>query len=141
MLIVSLNENYFLLTKNHGQAHLQEPARTDRLYLLGHRTLATRTGRLPETGKQKCYAAAWAGALTYTLLTKGRWRLIPLVPFKAHLAIDFSVSCFALAVPAGFSRKKAARKALVAVGMLGLAASLLTDGEENNSRKQRHLFI
>ncbi len=84
-----------------------------------------------------------AGALTYTLLTKARWGLVPLLPFKAHLAIDFSVSCFALAAPwlLGFAQKNAARNALMAVGALGVAASLLTDPKEKPASDQQYLFI
>jgi hypothetical protein len=84
-----------------------------------------------------------AGALSYTLLTKARWGVIPVLPFKTHLVIDFSVSCFALAAPwlFGFSRKKAATTAVIMAGALGLAASLLTEPLEKQDTKQRYLFI
>jgi len=84
-----------------------------------------------------------AGALGYTLLTKARWGLVPLIPFKKHLLIDFSVSCFAVAAPwlFGFSTEKKAATALVVTGALGLAASLLTDPVEQPDVKQRYLFI
>jgi hypothetical protein len=84
-----------------------------------------------------------AGALAYTLLTKARWGLIPLLPFKKHLLIDFSVSCFALASPwlFGFSKKKSATAAVMAAGILGLTASVLTEPLELPDRKQRYLFI
>ncbi|WP_114941175.1 hypothetical protein [Mucilaginibacter endophyticus] len=93
--------------------------------------------RKRETAKVLCRSLG-AGALTYTLLTKARWGLIPLLPFKAHLAIDLSVSCLALAAPwlLGFSRKKTARNALLAAGIIGLTASLLTDPEEKHGREQ-----
>ena len=70
-----------------------------------------------------------AGTLSYTLLTKARWGLVPVLPFKTHLVIDFSVSCVALATPwiFGFSKRKNARNALIAVGIAGLTATLLTD--------------
>src|ERR1700712_2544075 len=63
-----------------------------------------------------------AGALSYTLLTKASWGLVPLIPFKKHLIMDFSVSCFALATPwlFGFSKKKKAVAALMITGLLGL---------------------
>jgi len=84
-----------------------------------------------------------AGALSYTLLTKAKWGLIRLLPFKAHLAIDFSVSCLAIATPwlFGFSDNKAARNALIATGVIGLAAALLTTQQEAWDPEQRHLFI
>jgi hypothetical protein len=84
-----------------------------------------------------------AGALTYTVLTKAPWGLFPLLPFKKHLLIDFSLSCFALAAPwlLGFSRKKSATAAVMMTGVLGLTASLLTDPAEAPDTKQRYLFI
>jgi hypothetical protein len=84
-----------------------------------------------------------AGALTYTALTKARWGLFPLLPFKKHLLIDFSVSCFALAAPwlLGFSHKRSATAAVMITGAVGLVASLLTDPVETPDRKQRYLFI
>jgi len=89
-----------------------------------------------------CYSLG-AGALGYTLLTKARWGLIPVLPFKTHLKIDFTVSCFALAAPwlLGFSRKKASTTAIIFTGALGLAASLLTEPLEKPDTKQRYLFI
>ena len=71
------------------------------------------------------------GALAYTLLTKAKWAPVPLIPFKTHLAIDLSVSLLALATPwlFGFSRHRAARNTLLAVGLTGIAASLLTDSK------------
>jgi hypothetical protein len=84
-----------------------------------------------------------AGAVSYTLLTKARWGLLRVLPFKAHLTIDFSVSCLALAAPwlLGFSGNRAARNALLITGIVGLAASLLTEPREKPDPEQRHLFI
>jgi hypothetical protein len=84
-----------------------------------------------------------AGVLVYTGLTKARWGLFPVLPFKKHLLIDFSVSCFTLAAPwlLGFSGKKSATAAVLVTGALGLAASLLTQPLEKSDQKQRYLFI
>jgi hypothetical protein len=84
-----------------------------------------------------------AGALTYSLLTKARWGLIRILPFKTHLAVDFSVSCLALAAPwlLGFSRNPAARNAVLATGIAGLAASLLTENKKGEGSEQQYLFI
>jgi len=78
-----------------------------------------------------------AGALTYSALTKARWGLFRVLPFKAHLAIDISVSCLALAAPwvLGFSGKGTARNALLAIGVMGLAAALLTSPKDEPDLK------
>jgi hypothetical protein len=84
-----------------------------------------------------------AGALAYTVVTKARWGLFPVLPLKKHLLVDFSVSCFALAAPwlLGFAHKKSATMAVLATGALGLAASLLTEPLEQPDNRQRYLFI
>jgi hypothetical protein len=84
-----------------------------------------------------------AGAFAYTVFTKARWGLFPVLTFKKHLLIDFSASCFALAAPwlLGFAHKKSATAAVLATGVLGLAASLLTEPLEQPDKKQRYLFI
>jgi hypothetical protein len=84
-----------------------------------------------------------AGALAYSVLTKARWGLLQVLPFKAHLAIDLSVSCLAVVAPwiLGFSGKTNARNALLATGVLGLVAVLLTDSKDEADSKQRYLFI
>ena len=98
--------------------------------------------RKQEQAKVLCRSLG-AGALTYTLLTKARWGLIPVLPFKLHLMIDLSVSCFALAAPwlLGFAQKNVARNALMAVGALGVAASLLTGQNDKPAADQQYLFI
>jgi hypothetical protein len=95
-----------------------------------------------ESAKVLCRALG-AGTLTYSLLTKARWGFIRLLPFQAHLAIDLSVSCLALATPwvLGFSRNRTARNAVLAAGIAGLAATLLTEPKEAPDSKQRYLFI
>jgi hypothetical protein len=95
-----------------------------------------------ESARLLCRALG-GGALTYSLLTKARWGLIRVLPFKGHLIIDFSVSCLAIAAPwlFGFSRNAAARNALVATGLSGLAASLLTEAPAQPKRQENYLFI
>lgn len=95
-----------------------------------------------ESAKLLCRGLG-AGALSYSLLAKARWGLFRLLPFKAHLAIDLSVSCLALAAPwiLDFSDKSRARNALLATGLTGLAATLLTEPKEEPDTKQRYLFI
>jgi len=72
------------------------------------------------------------GALAYTALTRAEWGLYRVLPYKAHLAIDLSVSLFALASPwlLGFSSNKRARNAVLAIGAAGLTASLLSETKE-----------
>jgi hypothetical protein len=95
-----------------------------------------------ESAKLLCRSLG-AGALSYSLLTKARWGLFRILPFKTHLAIDLSVSCLALAAPwlLGFSDKSTPRNALLATGLMGLAATLLTNQKEEPDPKQQYLFI
>lgn len=83
-----------------------------------------------------CYGLG-TGALTYSLLTKASWGLIPVIPFKKHLALDFSASCLAIVSPwlFGFSANRIARNTLIAVGVAGLAASLLTNPKNKKGRR------
>jgi hypothetical protein len=75
------------------------------------------------------------GALTYTMLTKAEWGVIKLLPFKTHLMIDLSVSIMAIGAPwlLGFSGKRKARNAVIAIGVTGLIASLFS--ENKNMKK------
>jgi hypothetical protein len=72
------------------------------------------------------------GALTYSLLTKAEWGAVKLIPFKKHLMLDTSASIFAIAAPwlLGFAANKRARNSVWAIGLAGLAASLLTQPSE-----------
>jgi hypothetical protein len=72
------------------------------------------------------------GALTYSLLTKAEWGAVKVIPFKTHLLIDLSTSVLALATPwlLGFAANKRARNSVLAVGLAGLTASLLTQRED-----------
>jgi hypothetical protein len=76
--------------------------------------------------------ALGGGAFAYSALTKAEWGLYKLLPFKAHLIVDLSVSLFAVGAPwiLGFADNKKARNAVIAVGLAGLTASLLTENKE-----------
>lgn len=76
------------------------------------------------------------GAFAYSALTKAEWGLYKVLPFKAHLLVDLSVSLFAIGAPwlLGFAGNKRARNAIVAIGAAGLLASLLTENEEMPKR-------
>lgn len=71
------------------------------------------------------------GALTYSLLTKAEWGAVKVLPFKKHLLIDFTTSLFAIGAPwlLGFASNTKARNSILAVGLAGLTASLLTENE------------
>ena len=95
-----------------------------------------------KTAKTLCRTLG-AVALSYSLLTKARWGLIKILPFKTHLAIDLTISCFSITAPwlLGFSGDKDARNALIISGVLGLTATLLTDAEQQEDTEHHHLFI
>ena len=84
-----------------------------------------------KTAATLCRALA-GGALAYSLLTKAEWGAAKVIPFKTHLMIDSTTSIFALAAPRllGFSHNTRARNSVVIAGLVGLAASLLTEREE-----------
>ena len=81
--------------------------------------------------------------LGYSAVTKAKWGLFRLLPFKAHLAIDLGINCAAIAAPwlLGFSRDKKARNTVIIAGCLGLAATLLTDPNPQHEKGQQYLFI
>lgn len=83
------------------------------------------------------------GALAYTVLTKAKWGLFKVLPFNAHLAIDLTVSAFALASPwlLAFAANKQARNTLVGVGLAGLTASILTQPDQGNGDEQSKMFV
>jgi len=84
-----------------------------------------------------------AGAVGYALVTRAKWGIYPLLPFKKHLLLDISVSIAAIAAPwlLGFSNNTIARNTLVSVGLAGISAALMTDPLENDEQKNRYLFI
>lgn len=97
--------------------------------------------------KNKAAKALFRGigamVLTYSAATKAKWGLISVLPFRVHLAIDLGVNCAAIAAPwlLGFSGDKKARNALIVAGVLGLAATLLTDSNPPHEKSQEYLFI
>jgi hypothetical protein len=72
------------------------------------------------------------GALLYSLFTRYEWGLYPIIPFKAHLAIDGSANVMALGAPwlFHFSHNKSARNTFLAAGLIGLIVALLTQPKE-----------
>lgn len=78
-----------------------------------------------------CYALSGM-ALVSGLLTRAEWGAVKVLPFKAHLALDFVNSVAALAAPwlLGFAHNERARNAFLGIGAVGLTAGLLTRPEE-----------
>lgn len=74
-----------------------------------------------------CKAAA-AGALTYALLTDAEWGAAKLLPYKAHLAIDFAVGAASFAAPwvLGVQHHKGARNTFLLMGAVSLIVGLLS---------------
>ena len=70
--------------------------------------------------------------LVATLLTRAEWGLVKLIPFKAHLLTDATVSALVMTAPwlAGFAQNTRARNTFLAIGAVGIMASLLTKPEE-----------
>ncbi|MCX6219153.1 hypothetical protein [Spirosoma sp.] len=68
------------------------------------------------------------GVLATSLLTRYELGLWKIIPFKAHLAADATVSAFSLAAPwlFGFSKNKRARNTFLAIGAFGVAVGLMT---------------
>jgi hypothetical protein len=81
--------------------------------------------------------------LGYSAVTKAKWGLMRLLPFRAHLAIDLGINCAAIAAPwlLGFSGDRKARNTIIIAGVLGLAATLLTDPNTHDEKDQQYLFI
>ena len=82
-----------------------------------------------------CYTLS-AATLLYTLSTKAEWGVIKAVPYKTHLLADFGAEVANLATPwlLDFSANRRARNVVIAFGLTGIAASLLSgvfsDAEE-----------
>lgn len=72
------------------------------------------------------------GAVLYSFFTKYEWGVVPLIPFKGHLAVDFAANLFALSAPwlFSFSENTKARNTFLVTGVAGLAVTLLTRQEE-----------
>lgn len=81
-----------------------------------------------------CKAAA-AGALTYALLTDAEWGVAKLIPYKAHLAIDFAIGAASFAAPwvLGVQRHKGARNTFLLMGAVSLVVGILSVLGSRNS--------
>lgn len=82
--------------------------------------------RLPQANLA-CKAAS-VGALTYSLLTNAEWGAAKLIPYKAHLAIDFAIGAASLAAPwmLGVQQNKRARNTLLLMGAVSLVVGILS---------------
>lgn len=71
--------------------------------------------------------AAAVGTVGYSLLTKYEFGLVPVLPMRAHLALDAAGGVALCAAPAFFPEEDdATRAALVGLGLFEVAAALLT---------------
>jgi hypothetical protein len=93
-----------------------------------------------ETATTLCRAIGGM-ALVSALVTKAEWGAVPVVPFKAHLAVDMVTSLFTLAAPwlFNFSHHEKARNTFLALGATGLVVSALSRSEEMDPMKERSL--
>jgi len=81
------------------------------------------------------------GTLVSALITNAEWGAVKVMPFKAHLAVDFATSLFALAAPwlFGFSGNTKARNTFLSMGATGLVVGLLSRPEDMDSDKEQDL--
>ncbi|GAA4295235.1 SPW repeat domain-containing protein [Nibribacter koreensis] len=93
-----------------------------------------------ETATTLCRAIGGM-ALVSALVTKAEWGAVPVVPYKAHLAVDVVTSLFTLAAPwlFGFSHHQKARNTFIALGVTGLVVGALSRPEEMDPLKERTL--
>ncbi len=78
-------------------------------------------------------ARAFAGTIMVsTFFTRAEWGVVRVMPYKAHVAIDFAVGVAALAAPwaFGFADNRRARNTFVAMGVTGIMVGLLSRPEE-----------
>jgi hypothetical protein len=68
------------------------------------------------------------GVLVSTLVTRAEWGVFKAMPYKTHLALDFSAGVGAMALPwlAGFARDRRARNTFLVIGAISVVASLLS---------------
>ena len=78
-------------------------------------------------------AAALCRAFSGTILvssvfTRAEWGAVRVIPYKAHVALDFGAGVLALAAPwlFGFARHRRARNTFLAMGVTGVAVGLLS---------------
>lgn len=81
--------------------------------------------------------------LGYSSITRARWGLIKLLPFKTHLVLDLTINCVLIAGPwlLGFSGNQKARTTTLITCALGIAVTLLTDQDPQAYKEQQYLFI
>ncbi|GAB2537349.1 SPW repeat domain-containing protein [Rufibacter soli] len=82
-----------------------------------------------------------AGTLISGLITKAEWGAVPVMPFKAHVALDLGIGLFSLAAPwvFGFADNAKARNTFLAMGAVGVLVSALTQVDEMDPEKERKL--
>jgi hypothetical protein len=68
------------------------------------------------------------GVLLSALFTRAEWGLVRVMPYKAHVALDFASGVAALAAPwlFGFAHHARARNTFLAMGVTGLVVSWLS---------------
>ena len=78
-------------------------------------------------------ARTYAGIIAAsTFFTRAEWGVVPVMPYRYHVAIDAAVGAAALASPwvFGFERHERARNTFVVMGLVGLAVGLLSEPAE-----------
>ncbi|QNF31555.1 hypothetical protein HUW51_01995 [Adhaeribacter swui] len=72
------------------------------------------------------------GILMTSLMTRAEWGAFKLIPFKAHLALDFAVGLFTMSAPwvFNFADNEKARNTFLALGATSVLAASLSQPEE-----------
>lgn len=72
------------------------------------------------------------GILLTTLMTRAEWGVVKVIPFKAHLALDFAVGLFTMSAPwiFDFAQNTKARNAFLAMGATSVMAASLSQPDE-----------
>ncbi|MBA9079229.1 hypothetical protein [Rufibacter quisquiliarum] len=93
-----------------------------------------------ETATTLCRAIS-GGTLVSALVTRAEWGAVKVMPYKAHLAIDFATSLFSLAAPwlFGFAKNEKARNTFLVMGLTGLVVGALSRPEEMDPDKVQKL--
>jgi hypothetical protein len=66
--------------------------------------------------------------LASSIFTRAEWGAVKVLPYKAHVALDFASGVAALAMPwlAGFAEHRAARNTFLGMGIVGITVGLLS---------------
>ncbi|MDB5236759.1 MAG: hypothetical protein JWR44_3752 [Hymenobacter sp.] len=69
-----------------------------------------------------------AGVLASTLFTRAEWGVFKVMPYKAHIALDFVAGLGTMAMPwlAGFARDRRARNTFLVAGAISVTADVLS---------------